>query len=111
MFFLGILLSVEALSAAGLLQLLAAELNQAVPDVSIIAAAIGVASAVIDNVSAPCGRGVQDVLVIEHGFELGLLLWAQTQAKVWQLACAQLACVRLSWTLPGAPCKCQPVRC
>lgn len=51
MFFLGILLSVEALNAAGLLQLLAAELNQAVPDVNIIAAAIGLASAVIDNVS------------------------------------------------------------
>jgi len=51
MFFLGILLSVEALNAAGLLQLLAAELNQAVPDVNVIAAAIGLASAVIDNVS------------------------------------------------------------
>jgi Na+/H+ antiporter NhaD/arsenite permease-like protein len=51
MFFLGILLSVEALNAAGLLQQLAAELSRAVPDVNLVAAAIGLASAVIDNVS------------------------------------------------------------
>jgi hypothetical protein len=50
MFFMGILLSVEALNAAGLLQLLATDLTKAVPDVNIIAAAIGLASAVIDNV-------------------------------------------------------------
>jgi Na+/H+ antiporter NhaD/arsenite permease-like protein len=51
MFFMGILLSVEALNAAGLLQLLATDLNEAVADVNLIAAAIGLASAVIDNVS------------------------------------------------------------
>lgn len=58
MFFLGILLSVEALNAAGLLQLLAAQLSEVVPDVNLVAAAIGLASAVIDNVSCcwqhPC---------------------------------------------------------
>lgn len=50
MFFLGILLSVEALNAAGLLSLLAANLNEAIPDVNLVAVAIGLASAVIDNV-------------------------------------------------------------
>jgi Na+/H+ antiporter NhaD/arsenite permease-like protein len=60
MFFMGILLSVEALNAAGLLQLLATELNKAVPDVNIIAAAIGLASAVIDNVSRCIDRSVLD---------------------------------------------------
>lgn len=57
MFFMGILLSVEALNAAGLLQLLATDLNKAVPDVNIIAAVIGLASAVIDNVSSFINRG------------------------------------------------------
>jgi Na+/H+ antiporter NhaD/arsenite permease-like protein len=56
MFFLGILLSVEALNAAGLLQLLAAQLSEAVPDVNLVAAAIGLASAVIDNVSYCCSE-------------------------------------------------------
>lgn len=50
MFFMGILLSVEALNAAGLLSLLAADLNEAIPDVNLVAVAIGLASAVIDNV-------------------------------------------------------------
>lgn len=58
MFFLGILLSVEALNAAGLLQLLATDLNKALPDVNLVAAAIGVASAVIDNVRMRWGRRV-----------------------------------------------------
>lgn len=50
MFFLGVLLSVEALGAAGLLGDLARALNDAVPNVDIIAASIGVVSALIDNV-------------------------------------------------------------
>lgn len=74
MFFLGILLSVEALNAAGLLQMLAAELNKAVPDVSIVAAAIGVASAVIDNVSLG-PRGVRHAETAStSGFVLHLVV-------------------------------------
>jgi DNA-binding transcriptional regulator YdaS (Cro superfamily) len=48
---MGILVSVEAHNAAGLLQLLATGLNQTVSDVNLIAAAMGLASAVVDNVS------------------------------------------------------------
>jgi Na+/H+ antiporter NhaD/arsenite permease-like protein len=50
MFFMGILMSVEALNAAGLLGQLARALNDAVPNVDIIAASIGLVSALIDNV-------------------------------------------------------------
>lgn len=57
MFFLGILLSVEALNAAGLLELLAVDLNK-VADTNVIAVAIGLASAVIDNVRCCCLRCV-----------------------------------------------------
>lgn len=50
MFFMGILMSVEALNAAGLLGELARALSDAVPNVDIIAASIGLVSALIDNV-------------------------------------------------------------
>ncbi|KAF6254000.1 citrate transporter-domain-containing protein [Scenedesmus sp. NREL 46B-D3] len=50
MFFMGILMSVEALNAAGLLGRLALTLNDAVPNVDTIAASIGLVSALIDNV-------------------------------------------------------------
>lgn len=50
MFFMGILMSVEALNAEGLLGQLAQALNEAVPNVDIIAASIGLVSALIDNV-------------------------------------------------------------
>ncbi len=50
MFFLGLLMSVEALSSAGLLQTLAGDLVQAVPRPDALAGAIGLASALIDNV-------------------------------------------------------------
>lgn len=106
MFFLGILLSVEALSAAGLLQLLAAELSQAVPDVSIIAAAIGVASAVIDNVSAPCGRRVQDVLVSgAHSIVLRAVAHTHAGQSVAAGSCAAGLCAAQLDSARG------PVRC
>lgn len=50
LFFLGILLSVEALNAAGLLHQLALGLDQIIGNTTLIATAIGLASAVIDNV-------------------------------------------------------------
>jgi Na+/H+ antiporter NhaD/arsenite permease-like protein len=55
MFFMGILMSVEALNAAGLLGQLARALNDAVPNVDIIAASIGLVSALIDNVPLVSG--------------------------------------------------------
>ncbi|KAF5178228.1 Sodium/proton antiporter [Thalictrum thalictroides] len=50
LFFLGILLSVSSLEAAGLLRELANYLDAHIPNVELIASAIGVVSAVIDNV-------------------------------------------------------------
>ncbi|KAK0581282.1 hypothetical protein LWI29_012061 [Acer saccharum] len=50
LFFLGILLSVSSLEAAGLLRELANYLDAHIPNVDLIASAIGVVSAVIDNV-------------------------------------------------------------
>ncbi len=50
LFFLGILLSVGALDAAGILKDLATMLDQNISSEPVIAAAIGVASSVIDNV-------------------------------------------------------------
>ncbi|RZC45133.1 hypothetical protein C5167_038074 [Papaver somniferum] len=50
LFFLGILLSVGSLEAAGLLRELANYLDAHIPNIQLIASAIGVVSAVIDNV-------------------------------------------------------------
>lgn len=50
LFFLGILLSVGALDAAGILRTLAETLNNNIPDQSLVATLIGAASALIDNV-------------------------------------------------------------
>ncbi|XVE66790.1 hypothetical protein DITRI_Ditri08aG0107400 [Diplodiscus trichospermus] len=50
LFFLGILLSVSSLEAAGILRELANYLDAHIPNVELIASAIGVVSAIIDNV-------------------------------------------------------------
>ncbi|XP_058215659.1 sodium/proton antiporter 1-like isoform X2 [Rhododendron vialii] len=50
LFFLGILLSVSSLEAAGILRELANYLNAHIPNIELIASAIGVVSAIIDNV-------------------------------------------------------------
>ena len=50
LFFLGILMSISSLDAAGLLKDLAVLLDQQVPSKDLIAGIIGLASAVIDNV-------------------------------------------------------------
>lgn len=50
LFFLGILLSVSSLEAAGVLRELANYLDAHIPNIELIASAIGVVSAIIDNV-------------------------------------------------------------
>ncbi|KAG5548187.1 hypothetical protein RHGRI_013778 [Rhododendron griersonianum] len=50
LFFLGILLSVSSLEAAGILRELANYLDAHIPNIELIASAIGVVSAIIDNV-------------------------------------------------------------
>ncbi len=50
LFFLGILLAVDALETAGILKQLAAFLSAAIPSQEIVATLIGVVSAVVDNV-------------------------------------------------------------
>ncbi|KAG6406608.1 hypothetical protein SASPL_134214 [Salvia splendens] len=50
LFFLGILLSVSSLEAAGILRELANYLDSNIPNVELIASSIGVVSAIIDNV-------------------------------------------------------------
>ncbi len=50
LFFLGILLAVDALETAGILKNLAAFLSQAIPSQAIVATLIGIVSAVVDNV-------------------------------------------------------------
>lgn len=50
LFFLGVLMAIGALDAAGLLKQLAVALSNAIPSDEIVAAIIGVASALIDNV-------------------------------------------------------------
>ncbi|WCJ17781.1 sodium:hydrogen antiporter 1 [Euphorbia peplus] len=50
LFFLGILLSVSSLEAAGILRELANYLDSHIPNVELVASAIGVVSAIIDNV-------------------------------------------------------------
>jgi len=50
LFFLGILLAVAALESAGVLQLLATELNHYISNLATLATSIGIISAIIDNV-------------------------------------------------------------
>ena len=74
MFFFGILMAVEALNTAGLLQDLAQTLNEAVPNVDIIAGAIGIASALIDNVPLVAATmGMYDIAQVP------------TDSQLWQL--------------------------
>ena len=62
LFFLGILLSVSAIEAAGLLDHVAVWLNETMPSQSVIATLIGLFSAVIDNVPLVAGTmGMYDL--------------------------------------------------
>ncbi len=55
MFFLGILLSISALQAAGILHTLALWLNHAIGNTNVIVFAIGILSAIVDNVPLVAG--------------------------------------------------------
>jgi len=55
MFFLGILLSISALQAAGILHILALWLNHAIGNMNVIVFAIGIFSAIVDNVPLVAG--------------------------------------------------------
>ncbi|KAI4366757.1 hypothetical protein MLD38_022592 [Melastoma candidum] len=62
LFFLGILLSVSSLEAAGLLRELANYLDSHIPSIELIAGSIGVVSAIIDNVPlVAAAMGMYDV--------------------------------------------------
>lgn len=71
MFFLGILLAVGALEAAGILQRLAVALSATIPNVGIVAAAIGLVSAVVDNVPLVAAtQGMYDLSLVPPDSQL-----------------------------------------
>eukprot|EP00775_Hariotina_reticulata_P008069 gene8070-8264_t len=75
MFFFGILMSVEALNAAGLLSQLAEALAEAVPNVDVIAGSIGLVSALIDNVPLVAATmGMYDVNAVPQDSQLWQLI-------------------------------------
>jgi Na+/H+ antiporter NhaD/arsenite permease-like protein len=72
LFFLGILLSIGALDSAGVLKQLALTLDANIPSQELVAAAIGLASALIDNVPlVAASMGMYDL----HKFPMDSDLW------------------------------------
>lgn len=75
LFFLGILLSVGSLEAAGILRELANYLDSHIPSIELIACSIGLASAVIDNVPLVAATmGMYDKLAFPMDSELWQLI-------------------------------------
>lgn len=75
LFFLGILLSVGSLQAAGVLQELANYLNNHIPSVELIATSIGLASAVVDNVPlVAASMGMYDLSTVPMDAEFWQLV-------------------------------------
>ncbi|QDZ22659.1 solute carrier protein [Chloropicon primus] len=75
LFFLGILLSIAALDSAGLLKDIALFLDNHIPNVDIIAATIGVVSAIIDNVPLVAATmGMYDITNFPKDAELWQLI-------------------------------------
>ncbi|XP_043713931.1 sodium/proton antiporter 1 isoform X2 [Telopea speciosissima] len=75
LFFLGILLSVSSLEAAGLLRELANYLDANIPNIELIASAIGVVSAIIDNVPLVAATiGMYDISSFPQDSELWQLI-------------------------------------
>lgn len=75
LFFLGILLSIAALDSAGLLKDIALFLDTHIPNVDIIAATIGVVSALIDNVPLVAATmGMYDLSAFPKDAELWQLI-------------------------------------
>jgi len=72
LFFLGILLSVGALEEAGLLRTLAINLDKVLPNLDLVAVAIGIFSAIIDNVPLVAATmGMYDI----NNFPVDSRLW------------------------------------
>ncbi|XP_021750755.1 sodium/proton antiporter 1-like [Chenopodium quinoa] len=75
LFFLGILLSVASLEAAGILRELANYLDAQIPNVELIASAVGVVSAIIDNVPIVAATmGMYDVTSFPQDSEFWQLI-------------------------------------
>ncbi|XP_021753380.1 sodium/proton antiporter 1-like [Chenopodium quinoa] len=75
LFFLGILLSVASLEAAGILRELANYLDAHIPNVELIASAVGVVSAIIDNVPLVAATmGMYDVTSFPQDSEFWQLI-------------------------------------
>jgi hypothetical protein len=90
----GILLAVGALEAAGLLQQLAVALGAAVPNVGIVAAAIGVVSALIDNVPLVAATmGMYDLALVPPDSQLWQLIALAAGGAGWH--------GRTAWALQG----------
>lgn len=81
LFFLGILLAVAALDSAGILRNLATAVQGAIPDERVVAAIIGVVSAIVDNVPLVAGAiGMYDPATypLDHQFWIFLAYCAGT---------------------------------
>lgn len=75
MFFLGILLAVSALDAAGILEGVAVRLSEAVPNAGVIAGAIGLVSSLVDNVPLVAATmGMYDVAAVPPDSQLWQLI-------------------------------------
>lgn len=75
LFFLGILLAIDALTSAGLLQELAVYLQQTLPNQSYVAILIGLISSVVDNVPLVAATiGMYDMTVYPTDSQLWLLI-------------------------------------
>eukprot|EP01026_Neomeris_dumetosa_P012490 TRINITY_DN1435_c0_g1_i11.p1 TRINITY_DN1435_c0_g1~~TRINITY_DN1435_c0_g1_i11.p1 ORF type:complete len:565 (+),score=84.30 TRINITY_DN1435_c0_g1_i11:935-2629(+) len=75
LFFLGILMSIASLDAAGILKDLAAFLETHIPSQTIIASVIGIASAVVDNVPLVAATmGMYDISVVPQDDQLWQLI-------------------------------------
>ncbi|NDE63407.1 MAG: sodium:proton antiporter [Chlamydiae bacterium] len=88
LFFLGILLSVEALSAAGLLKQLATFLSEQIAGFEGIAAAIGIVSAVVDNVPIVAATIGMYSLPVDHPFWLLVAYTAGTGGSIFLIGSA-----------------------
>lgn len=75
LFFLGILLAIDALASAGLLRELAVYLQKALPNQNYVAVIIGLISSVIDNVPlVAASMGMYDMTTYPTNSELWLLI-------------------------------------
>ena len=96
MFFLGILMSVEALNTAGLLGQLAVQLDQKVGNLDLIAAAIGVVSSLVDNVPLVAATmGMYDLGQYPVDSQLWQLIalcagWSVRGLDYWMKYCASV---------------------